>query len=90
MELVSDTCVALANSKVRRQAELDARRTRMVGSLPSHPSHPSHQLTQHLSLSLYIYIYIHTSIRKLCLEDDSSFLLLCFLIWRGCTGVLLH
>ena len=43
MELVL-LCVALANdsNEVRRQAELDARRTRMVGSLPSH------QLTQHL------------------------------------------
>lgn len=50
MELVSGTCVALANSKVRRQAELDARRTRMVGSLPSR------------NWCSGIYIYIHQEV----------------------------
>ena len=65
MELVL-LCVALANdsNEVRRQAELDARRTRMVGSLPSH------QLTQHL----------YASFRKVCLEDDASFLFCAMLV----------
>ena len=83
MELVSDTCVALANSKVRRQAELDARRTRMVGSLPSHPSHPSHQLTQHLSLSLYIYIFIYIHLSGSCVWKMILRFCFCALLFGG-------